>query len=403
MSVTINTKILRTRPVINEDGLILVVLKNAIPNNSDFSLKRLYSLDDLYKHFPRTKGTQSNQTDIPLEEARELYTVEYLIRGGANVAVLPIKEDLGDAGTEITDEMVNKALVEEMDFKIVIVPYAFAEEAADLAQYNLITDKLSANVLIDVKPELNVGTELGSLLTNFSNPRISLFINAGYVSFTSYYASIPADFEEGFYGIPASVAVALRESRNLVNGVSWKPVAGENETGIFPEFTKVYRKFTTPEKNTFQAGRVNPMVLKRGVGVMMASQNTTAKPAEGVDYDTNPFMRRHAVTQALEIKRRVKTIAERFVFQPNVPSTWTHFKLALDSYLQSVSQAGGIEEYLTIVGGAITTPEQIAQGILNAYIEVKIVSLAEHIVMNVAIREVSGEIDINMTVEGVDL
>ena len=406
MAIKINTTIHRAVPVINDDGLILAVLMNARQTDANGTVVtepevlRINSLEDLTKNFAQSfaEGGEGSEVNTSLQVLRELHALEYLLRGGANLLVLATEV----VGTfSVTDAA--KLRVEDVTYKVALAPYHFISSSA-LDGLDLIVsegselESVDATLLLDVLPTLPVG-QINNI--NINQPRISLNINSAIVPFTSVYkwgeldyidfhvSSNGYDAETDFVGIPASVFVALREAINLNKGEAWVPVAGET-TGIFTEATKVFRKFTTPEKNTFQAGHINPMVLKRGIGILMVAQNTSYKPAD----TRNPLRRKHIVSLVLAIKRRVRAISERFLFASNTSNTWDAYKLELDDYLGKLYRAGGLTEFKTVVDNTLITNDDINNGIMRAYIEITPVGVVEGMEINIAIREHADSVDV---------
>lgn len=412
MAIKINTTIHKTVPVINDDGLILAVLMNARQTDANGAVVttpevlRINSLEDLTKNFAQifVEGGEGSEVNTGLEALKELYTLEYLLRGGANLLVLATEV----VGTfSVTDAA--KLRVEDVTYKVALAPYHFISSSA-LDGLDLIiaegseVESVDATLLLDVLPTIPVG-QIGNI--NIGQPRISLNINSAIVPFTSVYKWGELDYIDfhvssngyaaatDFVGIPASVFVALREAINLNKGEAWVPVAGET-TGIFTEATKVFRKFTTPEKNAFQAGHINPMVLKRGIGILMVAQNTSYKPAD----TKNPLRRKHIVSLVLAIKRRVRAISERFLFASNTSNTWDAYKLELDDYLGKLYRAGGLTEFKTVVDNTLITNDDINNGIMRAYIEITPVGVVEGMEINIAIREHADSVDV--MIEGLE-
>lgn len=410
MAIKINTTIHKTVPVINDDGLILAVLMNARQTDAGGAVVtrpevlRINSLEDLTRNFAQS-FVEGSEVNTGLEALKELYTLEYLLRGGANLLVLAT-EVVGEFS--VTDAA--KLRVEDVTYKVALAPYHFIDSFGRLDGLDLIVsegsevESVDATLLLDVLPTIPVG-QIGNI--SIGQPRISLNINSAIVPFTSVYKWGELDYIDfhvssdgymaatDFVGIPASVFVALREAINLNKGEAWVPVAGET-TGIFPEATKVFRKFTTPEKNAFQAGHINPMVLKRGIGILMVAQNTSYKPAD----TKNPLRRKHIVSLVLAIKRRVRAISERFLFASNTPNTWDAYKLELDDYLGKLYRAGGLTEFQTVVDNTIITRDDINNGIMRAYIEITPVGVVEGMEINIAIREHADSVDV--MIEGLE-
>lgn len=404
MSVTINTRVIRALPVVNDNGLVLAILKNARQvDNLGATITeptpvRLNSLEDLYANFE--VDTQS--TPVSLKSARELYVLEYLIRAGVNVLALAVKTPA--SGIQATD--IAKVNDEQFNYKFVIAPYEFITNMEDSYDdesqpgrelLKLASDR-DVQVFLDINPFVSPSIVPAELIAT-RNAKISIQVNTAIPNFISSYSIIPSTYDlavEGAYsdatdfvGIPASAAVVARQARYWNAETPYLPVAGETY-GVFNEFNSVLRALKTTEKNSFQAKQINPLVSKIGVGAYMTAQNTMHASTNPKD----PLLRRHIVSLTLWIKRYLRNLGEAYLYLPNVQKTWTSWELRVAEFLENLQRQDAILKYQQAAGDDVTTPEEIAEGIMKAYVAFLPTRVTESIILDLLIQESEGSVDI---------
>jgi hypothetical protein len=386
MAITINIQTQRVVPQENNEALTLVILKYAVPTNVARGVPvkiDAYDLDKLVEEFTAPSG------DDVLLEAQELYALEYILSSGVSVLAYPVLV----AGTFDATDVAKVSDIDVLLYKFVVAPFSYiASGALEDPLTALIATSGEAGIGIDAQLFLDLDPDTVAsaipVITNKS-PKIELCINGGFVGITSRFSSTLNVSSESvnFEGIPSSLAILVRKASLLINGKSWVPVAGE-VNGRVPEFTSLYRELTTAEKVLFQAGNINVLVSKVGIGPLFVSQNTQYS-------GTGSLLKSHAVTESLVIKRFLKTVAEATYFLPNNQRTWDQVSLKLRTLLQSIQDSGGIEVYAIAVGKGITmTAQDVIDGILKVAVSYLPVSVIENIVFNVTIQETTNSYDV---------
>lgn len=396
MAININVQVARSVPRINDDGLTMVIFKNAQKATGiTDEIISVNTLAELYSSF---------DADSSAAAARELYVAEYLVRAGVNLLCYSVPTV--NAGVIDSDDIDAISDLGVLNYKMLVVPYAFITDGTATSE-SLIMKFAKDNdvqLFMDVDPNASaseVSDIVDALETdNALSPKLELFINTGLPNFTSEYADlIGADFgEAGFFGIPASAAAVSRKALLLNSQTPWLPVAGETY-GKVNEFTKLHRKLSTTEKVDMQAENLNVLFTKIGVGNLFVSQNTMlideANPA-------NPLIRSHVVTTALYVKRLLRRTAEQLLFAPNTIKTWNQFTLKATSLLGRMFDQDGLEDFSVNVGRGITMTEQdIADGKFKAAITFLPVRVIESITFNIVVQETQDAYVVNF--EGGDL
>lgn len=403
INVNINVSTERYVPHVNNEGLTLVVFKNAVNTNSDKTVPvRVNSVADLKENFEG--GT------IPA--FNELYSAEYLLNAGVSLLCYSIKT----VGTVVQEDITNISDIENLDYKMIVVPYAFVNETTgdeDIGLLMSFAKTRDVEIYLDLEPFVKAadlgGT--GGILDNIKNnssEKLQIFKNSGLpntataltipdtLTVTDFKLATPGAYAAAtdFVGVPASLAAVARKALFLKEGVYWLPVAGETY-GVANEFIKLLEKITTVEKEALQSNNINVLVSKVGVGNLFTSQNTMFQSA--VEDNSNPLIRSHVVTELLAIKRQLRTIADKAMFAPNNAKTWTSLSLKINNLLQKLKDADAIEEYDVKIGLDITMTEaDVANGLIKSRIKYLPIRLTEAIEFNVVIQQTTNKITISV-------
>lgn len=401
MSIKINMSVQRSVPTYNDDGLTLVIFKNAVLNEGRGAIVRVDSWQELYDAF---SDTHDKDSATEIKAFRELYSAEYLVTRGVSLLCYTTAA----ADTFSATDVANIQDQQELNYKFVVMPYDFISFSVDTTTYNsdlmdmvsTAANKVDAQLYLDLAPDTDPGN-IASIIEDMSaslSSKVELFINSGFLGLSSKFALPTAldstsettllegeafDPATDFIGIPSSLAVVARKAQILKEGRPWIPVAGE-VNGIIPEFSHLQRRLFTDEKEAFQEANINVLINRRGVGNLMVSQNTMADTTVA----TNPLIRSHVVTEALWFKRWIDRFANSVMSLPNNQKTWDLSKLKLGKVFESAKDGDGIEWYHIAVGEGITmTPEDISKGIMRVNIRYVPIRLVEDIEFNVIIQE----------------
>lgn len=382
MAININIQTQRTVPQVDDSGLTLVILKNAVPasgTRGETIKIDGYDMNALLEAF-------ADPTTI--EEAQELYAMEYLVSSGVSILAYPVET----VDTFSADDVANIDDIDILRYKLIVSPFSFiggTDLESELTGMVASTD-IDAQLFLD----LALDTDAGSIPTlDDLSPKIELCINTGFLDNSSRFESafdFSAGNEDGFEGLPASLAIVARKAKILRDDRPWIPVAGE-KNGLIREFVSLGRQLTTAEKVAFQAANINVLVSKVGVGNLFVSQNT--------QYDIEGTLTRsHATTVALEIKRHLADIANSYKYVPNNQKTWDSIALKLRGFLKEFKDSEGIVDYTVAVGEGVTmTPQDIADGKLIVAVSFWPISVVEDITFNVVISETANSYDVDIS------
>lgn len=397
MNVKINVNVEQLVPQVLEDGLVLVILKDAIKKSEDV-IVRLNSVEDLKENF------DINVDNIKkISSFNELYEVEYLLRTGANVFCTTE----GVISELFLDE--NLSNIEDLNFRFILVPYLKVDETTsalspteeDLFEF---VNENDVELFLNLKHTVTADDLEGIIdsLSEHLSYKVQLFKNFGLPRFRSVF-DIPEELEDGvndfntvdgFFGVSAATAAVARKSKLLNRGISWVPVAGE-QYGLANEFFKLLESFSKLEKTELQANNVNVLLTKRGIGNMFVSQNTMLQLPDGVVNPRHPFYRGHVVTEAFAIKRELDRIANYALYRPNNSKTWTEVELKIKTLFKNLLEKEAVEDFEILIGRGVTmTDEDIENGILKARVRYLPIRVIEQVEFNVVIQQSTNTVDI---------
>lgn len=398
MNVKINVNVEQLVPQVLEDGLVLVILKDAIKKSEDV-IVRLNSVEDLKENFDINVDNSKK-----ISSFNELYEVEYLLRTGANV-FCTTEVAINEASVAETFDSIN---IEDLNFRFILVPNLKVDIStpSDYIEEQLFefVKKNDVELFLNLKHTVS-SNELENIISTISgylSHKVQLFKNFGLPRFRSVF-DIPGnlddgvnDFnpEKGFFGVSAATAAVARKSKLLNRGISWIPVAGE-QYGLANEFFKLLESFSKLEKTKFQANNANVLLTKRGIGNMFVSQNTMLQLPDEVDNPRHPFYRGHVVTEAFAIKRELDRIANYALYRPNNSKTWTEVELKIKTLFKNLLEKEAVEDFEILIGRGVTmTDEDIENGILKARVRYLPIRVIEQVEFNVVIQQSTNTVDI---------
>lgn len=166
--------------------------------------------------------------------------------------------------------------------------------------------------------------------------------------------------------VPPSAHVSNLFVQKFLNGTPFAIVAGPRRGLISdPNLVGVEYDFTDNERAFLEPFGINPIIRRRGVGVMIFANQT------GFQRVNSALNNLHVRDLLITIEEDVEAILSNYLFEFNDPSIRLEIKSKVDSYLEGVQSAGGIFNFLTIMDSSNNTPEIIDQnmGIIDIIVE----------------------------------
>jgi hypothetical protein len=226
---------------------------------------------------------------------------------------------------------------------------------------NFVTASLSATTY----PSVNVSYTT----TKFRNRGLNNSFGAAY--FPDVFASVdPGTGVRSTIRVPSSAMVLGAFAQNDRLGYAWTPPAGYNRAVIPGE--ELSTKFLTENVDTVYDSGINPLVIAPGTGIVVNGQRTLL--AEGSSLDRISVRR-----LLIEIRRRVKEVAYRLLFEPNRESTINRFNALVTPIMRQVQSQRGVERYRVQIDTTTTTQADIENNTIRGKIYLQPTKSAEFV------------------------
>ena len=87
----------------------------------------------------------------------------------------------------------------------------------------------------------------------------------------------------------------------------------------------------------------------------------------------------------IHVKKGISRIASTLLFDQNVQTTWDRFSLQANTFLESIKQRLGLEDYKVILDETTTTPDLVDRNTLYAKVYLKPARAIEFIAVDFVI------------------
>ena len=152
---------------------------------------------------------------------------------------------------------------------------------------------------------------------------------------------------------------------------------GASDVGLKVEDTEEH--LTKRNRDNLYAININPIAkFPSSNDIVVFGQKTLQKTRSALD-------RINVRRMMLFIKKRIGRIADSFLFEQNIESTWASFRAQAKRVLDGVRAEGGITDYRLILDKTTTTPDLVDRNIMYAKVMVKPARSIEFIVVDFVI------------------
>jgi len=171
--------------------------------------------------------------------------------------------------------------------------------------------------------------------------------------------------------VPPSVALGGVYAFNDKVAAEWFAPAGLNRGGI-DEAIQVERRLTKANRDDLYDGRVNPIALFPGQGIVAFGQKTLQVKTSALD-------RINVRRLLIAVKKFLASAANFLVFEQNVDSTRQRFLNIANPYLASIQERSGLFAFKVIMDASNNPPDLIDRNILVGQIYLQPTRTAEFI------------------------
>lgn len=170
--------------------------------------------------------------------------------------------------------------------------------------------------------------------------------------------------------VPASVPVLGAFAQNDSIGFSWSAPAGYNRTVL--NVQQLGTLLLKENIDTVYDAGINPLLATPGAGIIINGQRTLL--AEGSSLDRINVRR-----LLIEVRRRVRPVAESLLFEPNRESTIARFNSLVTPIMKQVQAQRGVERYRVQIDTSTTTQADIENNTIRGKIYLQPTKSAEFI------------------------
>jgi hypothetical protein len=174
--------------------------------------------------------------------------------------------------------------------------------------------------------------------------------------------------------IPPSVLLPAVYASNDRLAAEWFAPAGLNRGGITGAVS-VENRLTHSERDTLYEGKVNPIAVFPGQGIVAYGQKTLQDRASALDRIN---VRRLLIT----VKKFVASTSRFLVFEQNTANTRSTFLNTVNPYFESIQQRQGLYAFNVVMDETNNTPDVIDRNILAGQIYLQPAKTAEFIVID---------------------
>ena len=166
--------------------------------------------------------------------------------------------------------------------------------------------------------------------------------------------------------IPPAADVSNNFIRKFVNGEPFSIVAGPRRGVISnPRFVRMEYDYLLADRENLEPVGINPIVTVRNVGPMVFANQTAYQRT------LSAFNNLHVRDLLITVSEAIEEILQNYLFEFNDASTRLEIRSIVETYLDTVRNAGGVFDYAVIMDDTNNTPAIIDQnfGIIDVAIE----------------------------------
>jgi hypothetical protein len=166
--------------------------------------------------------------------------------------------------------------------------------------------------------------------------------------------------------IPPAADVSNNFIRKFINGEPFAIVAGPRRGVISnPKFVKMEYDYLLADRENLEPIGINPIVTVKNVGPMVFANQTAYQRT------LSAFNNLHVRDLLITVEESVEEILQNYLFEFNDATTRLEIRSIVETYLDTVRNAGGVYDYAVIMDDTNNTPAIIDQnfGIIDIAIE----------------------------------
>ena len=242
--------------------------------------------------------------------------------------------------------------VNDVSIQLLTVPGIRARYVTDTAINAVENDRFDCFYIMDPEQYDSVGNDLTGSYTNVSVSQtaqqfVNRAVNSSFAA--AYFPDVNIRLNNGvvYEKMPPSVAVLGAYAKNDTVGQPFNAPAGFTR-GTLTNVTDFAIALNQANSDTLYVARLNLLLSKQGVGPVVWGQKTLL--------NKDSLLNRVNVRRLLiAIRRDVRAVANRFLFEPAQQTTLEAFNAAVQPIMARYQAAGGVEQYRVAIDATTTT------------------------------------------------
>mgnify|MGYP003631676488 CR=1 FL=1 len=188
----------------------------------------------------------------------------------------------------------------------------------------------------------------------------------------------------GFIQIPPSVAVLGAYGLNDVVGHPWTAPAGFSRGAL----SSIEMSSVTLERQNLDDlydADINPITAFPGTGITVWGQKTLLQGASALD-------RVNVRRLLIDVRRKVKNIANTLLFEPNRSETLEKFSALVNPILQRIQSQSGVDRYKVIIDTTTTTQADVENNTIRGKIFLQPTRTVEFVALDFVVTNAGSEL-----------
>jgi len=284
------------------------------------------------------------------------------------------------------DVMAEKS---DVDIQILAIPGIRTNRITDTALAK-VEDRFDAMYLMDIKEYDTYATQIsdGTTQVNVNNTVTSFKSRNLNSSFgAAYFPDVMITDPKTRTNVrcPPSVAVLGAFALNDRVAYPWFAPAGFTR-GALASVVETQVKLNRNNLDSLYDADINPITaFPSSTGVVVFGQKTLQATESALD-------RVNVRRLLIDLRRRIRTIANSFIFEPNRESTLSRFSAAVNPVLQRVQQQQGLDRFKVIIDTTTTTQADVENNTIRGKIFLQPTRAVEFISLDFAVTNAGTEI-----------
>jgi len=267
----------------------------------------------------------------------------------------------------------------DVDIKLLAIPGIRHSSVSDYA-IDTVESRFDAMYVMDIEERDEMNSVITSSVGSFANVSNTVTEFKGRALDTSFAAAYFPDVimtdptTHTNVQCPPSVAVMGAMSLNDAVGYPWFAPAGFTRGALGDVLFADVSLNKTNMDDLYDAD-INPLTAFPNTGVMVFGQKTLLAAASALD-------RVNVRRLLIDIRRKVRNIANLMLFEPNRQETLDKFSALVQPVLQSIQEKSGVDRFKVVIDATTTTQTDIENNTLRGKIFLQPTRTAEFVALD---------------------